>query len=39
MASIRMYLANDMLPADSKEADRVERRANYFMLYDGIWYK
>jgi len=36
---IRTYLAIKTLPSDHKEADRVKRQANWFILYDGILYK
>ena len=39
MDPIRAYLADGTLPKDSKEADRVKRQANWFILYDGILYK
>ena len=39
MDPIRMYLADEMLPPDPKEANRAKRRANWFILYDGILYK
>ena len=32
-------MADGTLPSDSKEADRVKRRANWFILCDGILYK
>jgi len=39
MDPIPVYLADGTLPTDSKEANRVKRRANWFILYDGILYK
>ena len=39
MDPIRTYLADDKLPSDYKEADRIKRRVNWFILYDGILYK
>ena len=39
MDPIQMYLADGTLPAVPKEADRVKKQANWFILYDGILYK
>ena len=39
MDPIRVYLTDDTLHADSKEADRVKWRSNWFILYEGILYK
>ena len=39
MDPIRAYLADSTLSADSKEADRVKRRSNSFILYEGILYE
>jgi len=39
MDPICAYLADGMLPQDSKEADRTKRWANWFLMYEGILYK
>ena len=33
------YLADGTLPSDSKEANRIKRQANWFILYDRILHK
>ena len=39
MDSIRMYLADGTLPLDPKEADRMKKGANWFILYGEMLYK
>jgi len=39
MESIRAYLTNGTLLADAKEAEKVKKRSNWFILYEGILYK
>jgi len=39
MDPVRAYLVDATLPADSKEADRVKKKANWFILYDRVLYK
>ena len=39
MDPIREYLTDDTLPPDPKEADKVKKRSNWFILYEGILYK
>ena len=39
MDPIHAYLSDDTLPLDTKEVDHVQRRRNWFILYDGILYK
>jgi len=33
------YLTDGTLPLDPKEADRMKKRSNWFILYEGILYK
>jgi len=39
MEPIRAYLTDGTLPSDPKEADKVRKRSNWFILYEGILYK
>jgi len=39
MDPIKGYLADGTLPAHTKEAERVKKRADWFILYKGILYK
>ena len=39
MEPIRAYLADGTLPTDSREAEKIKRRSNWFVLYEGILYK
>ena len=39
MDPIRVYLTDDTLPPDPKEADRVKTRPIWFILYEGILYR
>jgi len=39
MEPIRAYLADGTLPTDAKEAEKVKKRSNWFILYEGILYK
>jgi len=39
MEPIRAYLTDGTLPSDPKEADKVKKRSNWFILYKGILYK
>ena len=39
MEPIRADLANGTLPADAKEAEKVKKTSNWFILYKGILYK
>jgi len=33
------YLRDGTLPSDPKEANRIERKPQWFMLYEGVLYK
>ena len=33
------YLRDGTLPSDPKEANRIERKSQWFMLYEGVLYK
>lgn len=39
MDPIRVYLTNDALPPDTKEVETVNKRANWFILCEGILQK
>ena len=39
MEPIHTYLTDGTLPSDPKEADKVKKRSNWFILYEGILYK
>ena len=39
MDLIHAYLTDGTLPPDPKEADKVKKRLNWFILYEGILYK
>ena len=39
MEPIRTYLAEGVLPTDAKEAEKIKKRSNWFVLYEGILYK
>ena len=39
MDPIRAYLTDGTLPLNPKEVDRVKKRSNWFILYEGILYK
>jgi len=39
MEPIRVYLADGTLPEDPKEAEKVKKRSNWFILCEGILYK
>jgi len=39
MDPIHAYLTNGTLLSDPKEADKVKKRSNWFILYKGILYK
>ena len=39
MEPTRAYLADGTLPSDPKEANKVKKRSNWFILYEGIIYK
>ena len=39
MEPIRASLTNGILPSNPKEADKVKKRSNWFILYEGILYK
>ena len=36
---IRAHLADGTLPSDPKEVDKVKKRSNWIILYEGILYK
>ena len=39
MKLIRAHLTDGTLPSDPKEVDKVKKRSNWFILYEGILYK
>ena len=39
MEPIRAYLADGTLPTDAREGEKIKRRSNWFLLYEGILYK
>jgi len=39
MDPIRAYIIDGTLPMDPKEADKVKKRSNWFILYEGILHK
>ena len=39
MEPIRAYLADGTLPTDAKEAEKIKKWSNWFVLYEGILYK
>jgi len=39
MEPIHAYLIDGTMPSDPKEADKVKKRSNLFILYEGILYK